>query len=325
VRAALWLAAAIGLLTCASIAQAEPGSLKLATWNLEWLMTTEEFDRLAQDCAPELARAEGRAIPCNIVEPNGPSKRRGPEDFGRLRVYARHLDADVIALQEVDGPDAARLVFPGYEFCFTRRVHVQNVGFAVRRGIPLRCGDYPALGLPESGVRWGADLILFPGTSRQIRLLAVHLKSGCHQQVLTNRREECQVLADQVPVLKRWIQARVREGIAFGVMGDFNRRFSLERPYARDPRGRLVSIWPEISEVGRQQPDLLNVTAGQPYIGCSATDRFHSYIDHIVLGGALVSRMVPDSFERTTYADDDMREFKLSDHCPVAVRVTLEP
>jgi hypothetical protein len=196
--AALLLAASLNLSTCLPAQGADPHSVKLATWNLEWLITTTEFDHLARSCVPELARAEGRAIPCNIVEPNGSSKRRSSDDFEHLRAYARQLNADVIALQEVDGPDAARLVFPDYEFCFTRRVHVQNVGFAVRRGIAFRCGDYAALGLPESSVRWGADLTLFPNSPEQIRMLAVHLKSGCHQQVLTNRRRECQILAELV-------------------------------------------------------------------------------------------------------------------------------
>lgn len=323
--AALWLTLASNLLTCLSAQGTEPSSLKLATWNLEWLMTTTEFDHLARECVAEMARAEGRSIPCNIVEPNGPSKRRSPEDFDRLRAYAQLLDADVIALQEVDGPDAARLVFTDYEFCFTRRVHVQNVGFAVRRGIAFHCGDYAALGLPESSVRWGADLTLFPGNSQQIRLLAVHLKSGCHQQVLTNRREECQILADQVPALKRWIQARARESVAFALIGDFNRRFSAERPYARDSSGRLIAVWPELTQRGPQYVELVNTTASQPYVGCDGTDRFQTYIDHIVLGGPLATRMIPGSFERMKYANDDAQKFKLSDHCPLAVRVTLDP
>ena len=93
---------ALSLLTCATAEGADPHALKLATWNLEWLMATDEFDHLAPDCVPQLARAEGRAIPCNIVEPNNSSKRRSPADFDRLRAYARQLDADVIALQEVD-------------------------------------------------------------------------------------------------------------------------------------------------------------------------------------------------------------------------------
>jgi len=125
-------------------------------------------------------------------------------------------------------------------------------------------------------------------------------------------------------LLKRWIQARAREGVAFAVMGDFNRRFSVERPYARDSGGRLISVWPELAQRSPPYVELFNTTAGQPYIGCSVTDRFHAYIDHIVLGGPLAARMVPGSFERTIYADDDARNFKLSDHCPLAVRVTSE-
>jgi hypothetical protein len=107
-------------------------------------------------------------------------------------------------------------------------------------------------------------------------------------------------------------------------MGDFNRRFSAERPYARDSSGRLISVWPELTQRGPLYVELLNTTAKQPYIGCSDMDRFHAYIDHIVLGGPLTTRLIPDSFERTTYTDDDARKFRLSDHCPLAVRVTSD-
>ena len=141
--------------------------------------------------------------------------RRTAADFARLQEYARRLNADVIALQEVDGPSAAALVFPDYSFCFTRRSHVQNVGFAVRAGIPFRCADYAALALDSDGLRWGAELTLFRTAAGKIQLLSVHLKSGCPSQVLTNRREECRRLAQQVPVLEQWIDARAAEGMPF--------------------------------------------------------------------------------------------------------------
>jgi hypothetical protein len=46
------------------------------------------------------------------------------------------LDADVIALQEVDGPEAAQLIFDPneYEFYFSSQGNPQRTGFAIRRG-----------------------------------------------------------------------------------------------------------------------------------------------------------------------------------------------
>ncbi len=76
-----------------------------------------------------------------------------------------------IALQEADGADAARLVFPNYEFCFTGRKHVQNTGFAVRRGVAFRCGpDDRELSLGDT----------LPAAARNSRCIrASRARSGC--------------------------------------------------------------------------------------------------------------------------------------------------
>lgn len=296
-------------------------TLKLATWNLEWLMTPATFDRLARACRHDYAGGEEREIPCDIVEPAQRSLRRAAADFVRLRDYARRLDADVIALQEVDGADAAAMVFPDYAFCFTHRRHVQNVGFAVRPGISFRCADYAALALDSDSLRRGAELTLYPGSEREIRLLSVHLKSGCPQQVLTNRREECRRLAEQVPALERWIDARAAQGVPFAVLGDFNRRFARERHSARDRHGNLIAMWPELDDGDPPEADLTNVTAGQPYRPCSLGQRFDDFIDHIVLSRSLAARAIPGSFEQLTYDRTDTE--RLSDHCPIAVTLRL--
>lgn len=320
-----WLAAALaGLaLLLAPHAAAQQRGLRLATWNLEWLIAPEAFDRLAASCRDERPPGEGRWIPCDIVAPGERSTRRTTEDFAKLREYARRLDADVIALQEVDGPQAARLVFPDHRFCFTRRVNVQNVGFAVRPGVPFSCEDYPDLGLAESRLRWGADLTLFPGSRSQVRVLAVHLKSGCHGDRLTSERRDCQALAEQVPILERWIDARAREGVPFAVAGDFNRRFSSERRYARDRFGRLTAMWPEIDDGSPPEADLIDATRVRRDARCFPQDSHTAAIDHIVLSRSLAARLVPGSMRRVTYSTADARRFRLSDHCPVAVTLEL--
>jgi len=318
-----WLGAALACLAllAAPHATAQQRTLRLATWNLEWLIAPETFERLAASCRDEAPAGGGRWIPCDIVAGER-AMRRTAADFAKLHEYALRLDADVIAVQEVDGAQAARLVFPDHDFCFTRRVHVQNVGFAIRPGVPFRCADYPDLGLEGSRVRWGAELTLFPGSPSEVRVLGVHLKSGCHGERLTSERHDCQRLAEQVPILERWIDARARAGVPFAIAGDFNRRFSSERRQARDRFGRLTAMWPELDDGSPPEADLTDATVRRD-ARCLPQASRRAAIDHIVLSRSLAARLVPGSMRRVTYATADARRFRLSDHCPVAVTLEL--
>jgi endonuclease/exonuclease/phosphatase family metal-dependent hydrolase len=302
----------------------DPGSagrLKLATWNVEWLIAPQELRRLRRDCLPKgvpPGRRE-RFVPCDVAT----DLERSASDFAALARYARRLDADVIALQEVDGPAAARLVFPGYAFCFTSRRHVQNTGFAIRRGIPYRCAEYARLAL-DGRVRRGAELVLYPGESRELHLLSVHLKSGCGRRSLDSGREACIVLAQQVPVLERWIDERAKRGQRFAVLGDFNRDLLDDRGPARSPSGSLRSLWAEIDDGDPPEADLVNPAEGQRFRNCSPRQNHAGYIDHIVLSRSLAWHLVPGSFERLVYQPDEALSLRLADHCPVAVTIELE-
>ena len=92
-------------------------------------MQPQTLRALAPACLlPDAPRdASRRSVPCDVAHDLARSK----QDVAALRRYALELDADVISLQEVDGPDAARLVFTDHEFCFSGRISVQNNGFAV--------------------------------------------------------------------------------------------------------------------------------------------------------------------------------------------------
>src|SRR6187431_2395670 len=191
---------AIGtLVSFANLAQAAaPTELKIATWNLEWFMKPETMRALAPACTPADAPRDGarRAVPCDVAN----ELARSREDIAALRRHAEALNADIVALQEVDGADAARLVFPDYQFCFSGRVSVQNNGFAIRRGLPFQCGpELTELSLQDD-VRRGVVLRVFPGTPRELRLLSVHLKSGCSRDPLDSIRAGCTVLAHQIPI-----------------------------------------------------------------------------------------------------------------------------
>jgi endonuclease/exonuclease/phosphatase family metal-dependent hydrolase len=171
------LAGAVVLLAL-SATPPDAAELKIATWNLEWLTARPAGDL---------------ALPPDVVP-------KSTEDIARLRAYAERLAADVVAVQEVDGPAVLARVFPPerYVLHLTHDSVVQRVGFAVRRGLAFTANpDLTALDLyPDAThrLRSGADITLdLPGG--RLRLLSVHLKSGCRQDRLASSpRRECATL-----------------------------------------------------------------------------------------------------------------------------------
>lgn len=287
--------------------------LKLATWNLEWLISPVAFKTLKAGCIPqgEPVRGDVRRIPCDIV----PRFERSSRDFSMLARYARELNADVIALQEVDGADAASLVFPGYDFCFTSRRNVQNTGFAIRRGVPYRCGpDLRAISLNDL-LRRGAELIVYPDAPEEVHLLSVHLKSGCSSKPLSSPGKACRDLARQIPSLENWIDAKARAGKRFAVLGDFNRDLLAAKG---------DELWKEIDDGDPPESDLRNAASGERFLNCVPGQSYRAYIDHIVLSRTLGTELIAGSFGRVTFTAADARHTRLSDHCPVAIRLRLQ-
>jgi endonuclease/exonuclease/phosphatase family metal-dependent hydrolase len=268
---------------------------------------------LTPACTPADAPRDGarRGIPCDVAH----ELARSGEDIAAMRKYARGLDPDIVSLQEVDGANAARLIFPDYEFCFSGRVAVQNNGFAIRRGIPFACAaDVSDLSLNDD-VRRGVELRVFPGTPRELRLLSVHLKSGCARDPLDSTKASCSELARQVPALERWIDAQAAEHKPFAVLGDFN------RDLRREPAG--ISLWGDIDDANPPDADLVNTAEGQTFQNCTPSQTFSGFIDYIILGRVMARGLVENSFGRELYGPRDAERRKLSDHCPVFIRLRV--
>jgi endonuclease/exonuclease/phosphatase family metal-dependent hydrolase len=292
---------------------ATPPELKIASWNLEWFMAPETLRALTPACTARDASRDGarRAVPCDVAH----DLNRSGEDIAALRKHARLLDADIVSLQEVDGATAARLIFPDHEFCFSGRVAVQNNGFAIRRGLPFACGaDVIDLSLDDD-VRRGVELRVFPGTPRELTLLSVHLKSGCARDPLDSTKPSCAELNRQLPALERWIDARAAEHKTFGVLGDFN------RDLRREPPG--MSLWTSIDDADPPDADLVNTAEGQNFENCTPSQTFSGFIDYIIVGRRMARGLVENSFGRAIYRPRDAQRRKLSDHCPVFIRLKV--
>ena len=309
---AAWTLALAAWLGTQPALPATPVTVKLATWNLEWFMTPARFHGLKDHCTTDEAehRRSPRSIPCDVAA----DLERSATDIAAMAAYARRLDADVVALQEVDGEEAARQLFGNHNFCFTGGHAVQNTGFAIRRGVPYRCGaDVLSLSLGDE-VRRGATVTLYPGSRRELLLLAVHLKSGCARGSLRSHSTACERLARQVPALRTWVQQQAASGRPFAVLGDFNRDLLAERGNG---------LWQQL-ELDSSQPALVNTAAGEPFRNCFAGQTHTGYIDYILVGEPLARRLVAGSFERLTYSAADAWHTKLSDHCPVAIKLRLD-
>jgi endonuclease/exonuclease/phosphatase family metal-dependent hydrolase len=295
--------------------------VRVATWNVEYLVTPQTHMGLRATCAENggMVGGEDRTLPCAITK----KEPRTPQDYASLRNYAAQLKADIVALQEVDGPDAAAQVFPGYDYCFSTRGHTQKNGFAIRRGLPHRCeAEYTPLSV-DNAVRNGVVVTFFPGTNHEFRLMSVHLKSGCPAGPLTAEGRNCELLSKQVAPLEAWIDEQARAGRRFGVLGDFNRRLTIEKGPAKDATGRQLNVWAEIADGEPAAAKLLNVTAREKFSPCTTDSEYREYIDTILLGRDLAKSAIRKSFVRVIFDDADAKARWLSDHCPVGIGLKL--
>jgi endonuclease/exonuclease/phosphatase family metal-dependent hydrolase len=275
------LALVLSLLTATGSPAAE---LKIATWNLNWLTT-----RLG-------------GLPDDV-------KLRQPEDFDRLQAYARELDADLIAIEEVDSAETAQLVFPPelYSIDMSHDRVRQRVGIAVRRGIQYDTNpDVTAIALdPMAHLRSGVDITL-QLTAGPVRVLAVHLKQGCqYLNVTRSPRNVCVTLMAQFDVVAHWIAARRDEGASFMVLGDFNR--------GMDNNDKLIAELQAAAPLARATEGFTSPCWGH-----------ESFIDHILVGGPAKEWVVPNSLRVLAYRETEPSwKERLSDHCPVSVRLAV--
>jgi len=270
----------IGLVLLLAPGWAWAADLKLATWNLSWLTI----------------RPPGSpGLPADI-------HARTDDDFDRLRGYALELDADVVALQEVESYAAARRVFPAdrYVLHLTHDRLSQKVGVAIRRG--LRHDVHPDVPLSaDLRTRSGLDVTLALATP--LRILAVHLKQGCRDPRGDRKGgRDCAIFHAQADPLAAWIAERQAEGGGFVILGDFNRWMDRRDPFLA---------------VLRRASPLVRATEGF----ASRCWRDEAFIDHILAGGVARGWLLPDSLSVFRYREEGTGwAGRLSDHCPISAR-----
>jgi len=301
-RAMLRACIAILLLLSLAAATMRPRAprtgLAIATWNMEWLVSSATAHAARLACRKGLRAA----LPCNVAREHS----RDSADLDRIAWYARSLDADVIAFQEVENTAIAERIFGGYRICIAGGRGLQHVGFAVRKGIAHRCGP-PLQSISLGGAqRAGMRLLLFPDSPRAVELLAVHLKSGCADARLDSGSAACTLLGAQARQLSAWIDAHARS--RFILLGDFNRG---------DAEVAADAFWRMLAGDDPANAPFVFANSGTPFRNCHIGAGFTRAIDHILVSRALATDGVPASFRKVGYRESDALRYRLPDHCPV--------
>ena len=118
--------------------------------------------------------------------------------------------------------------------------------------------------------------------------------------------------------LEQWIDQRAAEDIPFVVLGDFNRRFSIdiEKSYSEDQ-----GLWQAIDDEGSEDMWTPTLTRNSECWG----GYYKDYIDHIVIDPRARKNYVENSFNQLVFDQKYTRKLSqnLSDHCPISIELEL--
>lgn len=275
---------------------AADNQITLASWNISWLTGT----------------------------PNDGKHKRKCEDFEMLRKYAKRLDADIIATQEIKDVEGLRKVFgTGYDFHLSSTGGLQRTGFAVRSGIDFgTLPDYDRLNTTGS-LRPGAQIEIYLSETKKLRLMSVHLKSGCFSEtedISENEKisDACKKLTGQIGPLEHWVHETTSETDLFVILGDFNRRML-------DGNGDRL-----LDELGQEEddPEGAWVKPTMQSVKPMCWSQFTQFIDHILVSDQVADLVVQGSFREIQYDEQDKRTVENgrprhypSDHCPIKVTI----
>lgn len=262
-------------------------------------------------------------------------KPRTDADYAKLRKFAVGLQADVVALQEVESVAAVHRVFPRNQWNVVisarpsspsyvcrgseRQSTQQKVAVAIRKGVKYkhnRGNQLSALSVGNRGLRHGVVVDLLD-TKPATRVLAVHLKSGCftnnYQEPNPNKAyqvKSCATLEKQVPVLREWIKKQWRNPKrALVMLGDFNHQLA----------NKNNTLWTELLELQRDNRGLVNAMAKTR----ACHPKYPKPIDHILMGPTAYEDYVDGSITVHYFGSPSTMEADsmLSDHCPISVKL----
>ncbi len=274
------------------------------------------------------------------------SVTRDEQDFSRLKDYAKEIDLDIIALQEIGSLRAATRIFPEaeYHLAISSRYkagtedlpHDQRdiyTAFAVKKSRFPQRPDFEtldALSIAHLSVarnnkptnrKTRAGLILSLNIDgRTVKLLNVHLKSICHQNSLlpiydenklgtpVKSRFHCRTLNAQINILESWIEQQVFLDSSIIVLGDFNRRLNRfdDVPDKTDHAWEMINDGKPNNLILRKGPKGKNTKCWLPEHKLF----YEEYIDFIIYDNKLDSHVTEDSIQKMALPFQDAEKYE---------------
>lgn len=273
------------------------------------------------------------------------SQPRNQNDFNKLKEFARSLNLDIIALQEVGSLRALNRIFPKdeYHLVISNRYQTGDekkpakqrdifTAFAIKKSTFEEKPHYKtlvALSFDHIGIRNNipttrpnrAGLVLKIKIGEQIiKILNTHLKSFCHANSLTpvldtNRNNElnqsrfaCRTSVAQAHILENWIEQQAHQNISVIIMGDFNRR--LNRFDANKKKSE--HYWKFIND---GQPKGLQLFKGPKGQNTTCWQKGHKYfykehIDFIVFDKSLSTMISESEIKKVGLPDQDKPQYE---------------
>lgn len=279
----------------------------LMSWNMQWLST----------------------------KPASPIVR-STADYHVLQQLFTTYSPDILAFQEVDSAEALYRVIDKqqYKIYLSDRIHNtqdsftknnQYTGFAIRRNIIVDdIADLSQLSSPaiatgitmpfRNKLRYGS-VIKVTMNKQPILLLNLHLKSGCFtaKQLSKHKSKACKTLAQQLTLVKQWINIQHQKSRSFIIVGDFNHRIIDKQSFVN-----------KITD----NPTMINQLSSSINANCTVKlttkiPRYRTYkklIDHLFA----TTNINALSQHQIKYDKQQLSQFTLSDHCPLLFTLSID-
>lgn len=366
----------VSTLSCHHVLAAE---MKIASWNIQTL--TIPGEKVFADQKPSELRSEADFGRLSKVRDSLNADIYVLQEVSSLRALAKIfpqpdwticISGQYSADQQKLGPEYAPAKIAGIEpLCASKstddlpdpiagELRRQYVAIAVRNGSGMavkEVADIPDISVPfddrgDNGgvavirsIRWGLSVLVGDDNS-SLRLLGVHLKTGCFTGYISKWTSNakwvhddtadhpCQTYGRQLPGLKSWIDSASKAQIPFAIIGDFNRRLAIESEDSHKP-----DLLPILNgqETANSDDDLELTIVPEGVAASKAcwpeedgTDRAHA-IDFLIFGPKARPANWSATYSKLRYVD--IAEIGgtsllkkndgplLSDHCPIVLQL----
>lgn len=268
---------------CTTTIHQPPARIALGTFNMEWFGDNSSDDH----------------------------KQRTVADDALLAEVLRDTDADILAVQEIENPEALKRLLrllPEYRFVLGSTGGKQHVGFLYRPPVEINSVQELAAIAVEAGRTRAGLLVQCRVGAVHWLMLAVHLKA-------TSRADSTPALKERSRELRRLQVAQMRSWADSVLEKTKEQNIIILGDWNDSPRKKQSAL--DTLKSATRLTFLTSDLMSCAYSGLSA-------IDHIVMSDSALRYVLPGTLRtvnsRAMLPDKEAQ--RVSDHCPVVVQIS---